>query len=184
MTFTALQSGPITLHLINEANLNDVYAKFSGFADSDELLAEIAENYRPQYDDRGRRIQYGFYATLDGELAGLSLLSVDDWKARKGSTGADTLLHMRGRGVAPGSKPHLFYLGFELLGLNRIETGCLVSNVASKRSIEKTPGFQFEGVMRESGLNDRGEFQDEYLYAILRRDWLRLFDKSRVSVIP
>lgn len=183
MVFSALQSGPITLYRIDEDNLSEVYARFNGFADSEEMLAEIAENYRPQYDEQGRQIQYGFYALLDGELAGLSLLSVDSWKERKGSTGADTLQHMRGRGVAPGSKPHLFYLGFELLSLNRIETGCIVSNIASKRSIEKTPGFQFEGVMRESGLNDRGEFEDEYLYAILRRDWLRLYDKSQVRVL-
>ncbi len=183
MNFKALQSGPITLYLINEDNLAEVRSRFEGFADSEEMLAEIDENYRPQYDEQGRQIQYGFYTTLNDELAGLSLLSVDSWKERKGATGADTLGHMRGRGVAPGSKPHLFYLAFELLGLNRVETGCLVSNIASKRSIEKTPGFQFEGVMRESGLNERGEFEDEYLYAILRRDWLRRYDKTQVTVI-
>ena len=37
--------------------------------------------------------------------------------------------------------------------------------------------------MRESGRNDAGEFEDERLYAILRRDWLRLYDKSQVRVI-
>jgi len=77
----------------------------------------------------------------------------------------------------------LLYLAFEILGLNRIETGCLVSNLASKRSIEKTAGFQLEGVLREYGLNYRGEFEDEYRYAILRRDWLKLYDKARVEVI-
>jgi len=70
-----------------------------------------------------------------------------------------------------------------LLGLNRVASGCLVSSIASKRSIEKTPGFQFEGVSRESGLNAQGELEDEYLYAILRRGWLRLYDKLQVKVI-
>lgn len=79
--------------------------------------------------------------------------------------------------------PHLFYPAFELLGLNRVETGCLVSNTASKRSTEKTAGFQFEGVARESGLNGQGEFEDQYLYAILRRDWFRLYDASQVKVL-
>ena len=91
---------------------------------------------------------------FDGELAGLSLLGIDDWKQSRGYTGADTLAHMRGKGVAPRSKPHLFYLAFEILGLNRLETGCFVSNLASKKSIEKTAGFQFEGIKRESGLNE------------------------------
>ena len=113
----------------------------------------------------------------------MSLLEIFDWKALKGATGADTLLHMRGKGVAPRSKPHLFYLTFELLGLNRIETGCLVSNTASKISIEKTPGFRFEGISRESGINADGVFEDEYLYAILRKDWERLYDKSQIKVI-
>ena len=178
----ALRFDSITLHLINEENLGDVNNMFKGFPDSNELLQEIEEHYVPEYED-GRRIKYGFYAMLGNELAGLSLLGIDSWKERKGYTGADTLMHMRGLGVAPRSKPHLFYLGFEILGLNRLETGCLVSNMASKRSIEKTPGFQFEGITRESGLNDIGEFEDEYIYAILRRDWVKLYDKSLVTVI-
>ena len=69
------------------------------------------------------------------------------------------------------------------LGLIWIETGCFVSNLASKRSIEKTAGFQLEGVLREHGLNQWGEFEDECRYAILRRDWLKLYDKSQVEVI-
>ena len=44
-------------------------------------------------------------------------------------------------------------------------------------------GFQFEGVMRESGLNDQGEFEDELLYAILRRDWQQLYDPAAVQVL-
>lgn len=180
--FKALQTNLITLYLINEDNREDVYSLFSGFPDSDDMIAEIKENYLPQYKN-GKRINYGFYSLLGNQLAGLSLLSIDDWNERRGSTGADTLLHMRGKGVAPGSKPHLFYLAFEFLGLHRVETGCLISNFSSKISIEKTPGFLIEGVSRESGINQNGEFEDEYQYAILRRDWLKLYDKSQVRVI-
>ncbi|MFD2721547.1 GNAT family N-acetyltransferase [Hymenobacter monticola] len=136
----------------------------------------------PRYEN-GRRTNFGFYSFLNGELAGMSLLSVDSWDEKSGSTGADVFRHMRGRGVTPGSKPHLFYLAFEVLGLNRVATGHRVSNVASQRSIAKTPGFQFEGIMRESGVNDAGEFEDELLYAILRRDWLALYDKTQVRVV-
>jgi RimJ/RimL family protein N-acetyltransferase len=129
------------------------------------------------------RTKYGFYAMPDNQLAGFSLLGISDVKLHKGYTGADTLLHMRGKGIAPRSKPHLFYLAFEILQLHRLESGCLVSNIASKRSIEKTKGFQFEGVMRESGINDAGEFEDEYLYAILKKDWMKHYDKSVVKMI-
>ncbi len=179
--FRSISSGDITLHLIKDDNLGEVYGMFTGWPDSDELIAEIKAHYLPDYED-GIRIKYGFYATLNGTLGGLSLLGVSSWTEKIGFTGADTLLHMRGKGIAPRSKPHLFYLAFEMLGLNRVESGCLVSNIASKRSIEKTPGFQFEGVSRESGLNDNGEFEDQYLYSILRKDYVKLYSAEVFTV--
>ena len=180
--FKALKTLDMTLFLINDDNLAEVNDLFRGFADAEELLQEIYDSYRPRFEE-GRRTNFGFYAVQDGQVAGLSLLTVDSFKERRGSTGADTPQQMRGQGIAPRSKPHLFYLAFELLGLNRVETGCLVSNLASKRSIEKTRGFQFEGIARESGLNVAGELEDQYLYAILRRDWLEFYDKSLVQVV-
>src|SRR4051812_42526070 len=116
--FKALYSDSITLYLINEENFAEVCAMFEGFPDSDYMLDELNQNYVPDYDN-GKRIRYGFYSTLADELAGLTLLDIDNWETLTGSTGADTLLHMRGKGVAPRSKPHLFYLAFEILKLNR-----------------------------------------------------------------
>ncbi len=180
--FKAIYSDSITLHLITEENLGEVRSMFEGFPDSDHMLEEFDESYLPKIED-GKVTRYGFYAVLENDLAGLTLLDIDDWETLTGSTGADVLLNMRGKGVAPRSKPHLFYLAFEILGLNRIETGCFISNVASKKSIEKTIGFEFEGTTRQSGLNDNGEFEDEYRYAILRQDWAKLYDKTRIDVI-
>ena len=48
---------------------------------------------------------------------------------------------------------------------------------------EKIAGFQSEGVLREPGLSLVEEFEDESCYAILRRDWPRLYDKSLVEII-
>ncbi|HYO06222.1 MAG TPA: GNAT family protein [Phototrophicaceae bacterium] len=181
--FKALYSDSITLYLINENNAAEVCSMFEGFPDSGYMLSEINESYLPEFDEKGRRTKYGFYSLLNDELAGLSLLGIDCWKTSRGYTGADTLAHMRGKGVAPRSKPHLFYLAFEILKLNRLETGCFVSNVASKKSIEKTAGFQFEGIRRESGINEQGDFEDELFYGILRRDWLELYDKTQIKVL-
>lgn len=183
LKFRALRRGNITLHRIDADNFPSVRRMFTGYPDSDYMLKEMDESYVPRYDSSGRRTIYGFYSMLNGELAGASLLGIGDWDELRGYTGADTLLHMRGRGVAPGSKPHLFYVGFHLLGLHRIETGCLVSNIASQRSIEKTPGFQFEGILRSFERNEQGEFEDERYYAILREDWLRLYDPNEIDVI-
>src|ERR1700743_3186824 len=94
--FKALYHNNITLYLINEDNFDEVYNMFSSFPDSDYMLSELRDSYRPKYED-GQRITYGFYSMLSNELAGLTLLDVDNFKDRIGSTGADTLLHMRGK---------------------------------------------------------------------------------------
>ena len=176
---SSLHADDITLHLINEDNLTDIFTLFQGYPDSREMLDELFRSYLPRYE-QGRRTNFGFYSLLGTELAGMTLLTVDSWDEKTGSTGADVFRHMRGRGVTPRSKPHLFYLAFEVLGLNRVATGCRVSNTASRRSLEKTVGLQLEGIMRESGLNEQGAFEDEYLYAILRRDYHRLYDPALV----
>jgi ribosomal-protein-serine acetyltransferase len=181
--FTALRSNRITLYLITKENQEPVRSMFEKAGDS-YTLNEFEKSYLPEFDDEGRQEKYGFYSTLDGELAGLSLLGVSSFKHKRGYTGADTLPEMRGKGVAPASKPHLFYLGFEILGLNRIETGCFVSNNSSQRSIEKTPGFEFEGILREYAVNESGEFEDERRYSILRKDWEKLYDKNLIKIIP
>lgn len=183
LEFSALRSGPLTLHRIREENWEQVRQLFSGFADSSYMLSELEASYRPGYDPERRQSLFGFYATLYDTLAGMCLLGVSSWADARGFTGADTFAHMRGRGVAPASKPALFYLGFELLRLNRIETGCFVSNVSSRRSIEKTLGFQFEGTLRGYARNPSGEFEDERRYAILKPDWLRLYARGRVDVV-
>jgi ribosomal-protein-serine acetyltransferase len=184
LAFSALRCGAVTLHRISAANLPEVHGMFSGYADSAYMLAELEVNYRPEYDDQQRQTVFGFYTTFEGALAGASLLGISSWNEARGFTGADTLLHMRGKGIAPASKPALYYLGFALLGLNRVETGCFASNVASRRSLEKTPGLAYEGTLRHYARNASGVFEDEHRYAILRSDWIRLYAATRVEILP
>lgn len=183
LAFRALRAGPLTLHRIHENNLEQVRGLFSALPEAAYLLAELDANYQPEYDEERRQVVYGFYATFDGQLAGASLLGISSWREARGFTGADTFLHMRGRGVAPASKPALYYLGFALLGLNRIETGCFASNVASRRSLEKTPGLVYEGTLRQYARNAAGVFEDEHRFAILRADWVALYARVPVDVL-
>lgn len=183
--FSALHHNDLTLHLITEANLPTLIEAVAAYEEAEDFQYELRHHYAPKYDEEGRRTAYGFYATVNDELMGFSLLDVDDWENKIGSTGADTLPHQRGKGIAPRSKPHLYFLAFQLLGLNRIETGTTVSNVASQRSLEKTPGIVYEGLFREAEWNaDTEQFEDVLRYAILRRAWLELYDTDAVMVIP
>jgi len=181
--FTALRSGPITLFPIDSWNIRNAMDMVCRFADRKVLREEIARSYAPAFNAKGIRTKWGFYTRLDGVIAGLSLLGISSKSATVGYTGADTLSHMRGQGVAPGSKAALFYLGFELLNLKRIETGCNPANEASKRSIEKTPGFEFIGVFPSEHPNEKGEIEEENRYAIKRADWKRLYADVKVEVL-
>ncbi len=181
--FKALRAGDLTLHLIEEGDVARIEQYLDGIDDSPYFLRELHKSYLPDYDNHGVRIRYGFYTTLADEPAGMSLLVVSSWEHRRGYTGADTFPHLRGKGIAPRSKPLLFYLAFELLGLNRVETGCLASNESSRRSIEKTLGFEYEGRLREYNRIDEDRYEDDLRWAILRRDWERLYDSSAVEVV-
>jgi RimJ/RimL family protein N-acetyltransferase len=179
----SLRSGQIELQRITFENLDQVRLMFQNEPDAEDLLEELDASYLPKYDSDDRLVMYGFYILKAGKLAGMTLLEVDTWADARGNTGADVLPHMRGQGIAPASKVHLFYLGFELLGLNRIDTGHVVSNRASQRSIEKTPGFRLEGRLREYERNSEGQFEDVLYYGILRRDWLEFYKDSTVEVV-
>jgi RimJ/RimL family protein N-acetyltransferase len=66
--------------------------------------------------------------------------------------------------------------------LKKIITGCRLSNTASQRSIEKTPGFEFQGIVKDRK-NDQGEFEEERRYAIKRKDWARLYADVKVDLV-
>jgi ribosomal-protein-serine acetyltransferase len=184
LAFRGLRCGAVALHRIDEGNLPDVRLMFAGLPDSAYMLAELEANYQPEYDDQRRQTLFGFYTTLRGELVGACLLGISSFAEARGFTGADTLVHRRGQGIAPASKPALFYLGFALLGLNRIETGCFASNLASRRSMEKTPGLLYEGTLRKYARNALGVFEDEHRFAIVRSDWIKLYGRTPIEVLP
>ncbi len=63
--------------------------------------------------------------------------------------------------------------GFNDLKLHRIEAGCAVENIASSKVLEKV-GMTKEGIKRKI-LPIRGEWKDNYFYAILEEDFLKCY---------
>ena len=59
----------------------------------------------------------------------------------------------------------LLDFGFNQLHLHRIEAGCAVENIASRKVLEKA-GMTKEGIKRKN-LPIRGEWKDSYFYGIL-----------------
>jgi ribosomal-protein-alanine N-acetyltransferase len=66
----------------------------------------------------------------------------------------------------------LLDFGFNDMGLHRIEAGCAVENIASSKVLEKA-GMTKEGMKRKK-LPIRGEWKDNYFYAMLEEDFLKL----------
>jgi ribosomal-protein-alanine N-acetyltransferase len=79
-----------------------------------------------------------------------------------------------GRGYATEAAWHMMDWGFRELNIHRIVAFCHVSNSASVRVMEKL-GMHQDGVLRETRWL-HGEWWDEYVYAILDKDWKGIKD--------
>ncbi|MBX2827653.1 MAG: GNAT family N-acetyltransferase [Flavobacteriaceae bacterium] len=75
-----------------------------------------------------------------------------------------------GKGYASEAVMELLRWGFEDQKLHRIEAGVATANAASIKLLERV-GMQREGLRRKI-LPIRGEWQDNYMYAILEEDWI------------
>jgi len=74
------------------------------------------------------------------------------------------------KGIMSEAVKRLIQFGFEEMNLNRIETRCNESNIASSRVMEKA-GMSYEGTMRDA-LFVKGSYWNLRCYAILRSDWV------------
>jgi len=75
-----------------------------------------------------------------------------------------------GKGYATEALNKILHFVFTELKLHRIEAGCAVENIASIKVLEKV-GMIREGRKRKK-LPIRGEWKDNYFYAILEEDFL------------
>lgn len=75
------------------------------------------------------------------------------------------------KGYATEALTKLLDFGFNELKLHRIEAGCAVENIASGKVLEKV-GMTREGMKRKI-LPIRGEWYDNYFYAILEEDFFK-----------
>jgi ribosomal-protein-alanine N-acetyltransferase len=75
------------------------------------------------------------------------------------------------KGFATDALNKLLHFAFTELKLHRIEAGCAVENIASVKVLEKV-GMIREGRKRKK-LPIRGEWKDNYFYAILEEDFLK-----------
>lgn len=80
-------------------------------------------------------------------------------------------LHLQywNQGYATEAVKRILHFIFAELKLHRVEAGCAIKNLASVKVLEKV-GFTREGLKRKI-LPIRGEWIDNYMYAILKEDF-------------
>ncbi|MEP7079607.1 MAG: GNAT family protein [Ginsengibacter sp.] len=78
------------------------------------------------------------------------------------------------KGYASEALSGLLHFAFKVLKLHRIEAGCAVENFASVKVLEKA-GMKREGMKRKI-LPIRGEWKDNYFYAILEEEFFSSID--------
>jgi RimJ/RimL family protein N-acetyltransferase len=74
-----------------------------------------------------------------------------------------------GRGYASEAIRLATAIGFERLGLHRIQAGVYAGNLASSKALLKN-GYREEGVFREQFRGDAG-WEDHYWFGLLAEDW-------------
>ena len=76
----------------------------------------------------------------------------------------------RRKGYATEAVKLIVHFMFSTKNIERIESVTDVENMPSQRVLEKN-GFKREGVLRRRSFT-KGQYRDEYIYGILREEWL------------
>jgi len=103
------------------------------------------------------------------DFIGLIALHVGEERFRLGEVWYKLLPTYWRQGLATEALQSVLKFSFEILYLHRVEAGCAIENIASARVLKKV-GLQREGSKRKV-LPIRGNWVDDYEYAILEEDW-------------
>ena len=132
---------------------------------ANELAAQRIEEL---YRGRGEKFQW--IIRCDEQPAGWLTLVVTNWDHGLAETGYALSTSYQNQGLMPQALDLVLAELFLKTSLARIEARCAVDNVASQKVLEKV-GFRREGRLRGYFVLD-GRRTDNYLYAILRQDYL------------
>lgn len=120
--------------------------------------------------ERGTGDKFQWIVAAGREPAGWITLVVTNWEHGLAEIGYALSTPYQRRGLMPRAIAQLLAELFGRTRIERIEARCAIANVASQKVLEKA-GFRREGLLRGYFVLD-GERVDNYLYAILRPDFL------------
>src|SRR5215208_2564007 len=134
-----------------------------------QLRADVAsQRMADLYRGRGEKFQW--IVQVDSQPAGWITLVVSNWEHGLAEVGYALSTAFQSRGLMTDALEMLIDDLFHNTLLERVEARCATENVASQRVLEKT-GFQREGLLK-GYFKLRGRRIDNFLYALLREDYL------------
>lgn len=134
-----------------------------------QLRADVAsQRIGDLYRGRGEKFQW--IVEVSAQPAGWITLVVSNWEHGLAEVGYALSTTFQSRGLMTDGLAMLLDDLFHNTLLERVEARCATENVASQRVLEKN-GFEREGLLR-GYFKLRGRRIDNYLYALLREDYL------------
>ncbi|SMD16292.1 Protein N-acetyltransferase, RimJ/RimL family [Pedobacter nyackensis] len=140
--------------------------------ESIEESKDYLRKYMEQQNHSPRK-EYGFCVSLVNQEP-IGLIGLSNGLGKFKSAELWFKLHPKywGKGYITEAALLVMKFGFERLLLHRIEAGVATENVASIRVLEKI-GMQKEGLRRKI-LPIRGEWKDNFHYAVLEDDFIQI----------
>jgi ribosomal-protein-alanine N-acetyltransferase len=136
----------------------------------DEAAAlDFIQHLNADYDAQ-HNILWAMTLRDENRVFGLCGFGYWDRMHQRSAIGYDMARSHWGQGLALEALAEVLRFGFERMQLHRIEAETVLDNTRSVRLLERL-GFQREGSRREFTLEADGQFHDDVIYGLLRREW-------------
>ena len=159
-----------TIHELHSLPETDKFNTLGIPATIETTRSIVSEWLTAQNQEPRTNYVFGIEQNNEKEFIGLIALSLGKQNFYSAEVWYKIHLAHWGKGYATEALRRLIQFGFLQLKLHRIEAGCAVENAASSKVLEKV-GMVKEGRKRKN-LPIRGEWKDNYFYAILEEDFL------------
>ncbi|MCA9936456.1 MAG: GNAT family N-acetyltransferase [Ardenticatenaceae bacterium] len=113
----------------------------------------------------------GIFDKVTDEWIGQVFVSATDWELPEFTIGYVADVNHEGRGFISEAVTGVLEMLFRDLEAHRVKSDCNEYNVRSWRLLERC-GFMREGHLRENKRNADGSFHGDFLYGLLREEYL------------
>jgi RimJ/RimL family protein N-acetyltransferase len=119
----------------------------------------------------------GIFNKTNDDWVGQVYVGPTNWELPEFTIGFVADVRYEGKGVISEAVQRVLKMLFEDIGAHRVKSDCNENNIRSARLLERN-GFRKEGHLLENRRNDDGSFHGDFLYAMLRREYLDRFTKD------